>query len=95
MPEKPEHPPKLFWEGLLPIQLHAPHRRILPCRICRISPRGEETGPARDKLRVPGEEEDGKCAEQDEDGLFSKSVEQTHRGLVTLGSDRCPLEGWP
>lgn len=44
--------------------------------VCRISPRVEEAGPARDELRVPGEEEDGKCTEQDENGLFSKPAEQ-------------------
>lgn len=48
----------------------------------RVSPRGEEAGPARDELRVPGEEEDGEHAEKDENGLFGKPVAQTcrHRG---------------
>lgn len=48
----------------------------------RVSPRGEEAGPARDELRVPGEEEDGEHAEKDEHGLFGKPATQRceHRG---------------
>lgn len=45
----------------------------------RVSPRGEEAGPARDELRVPGEEEDGEYAEKDEHGLFGKPVAQRCR----------------
>lgn len=42
----------------------------------RILPGGEEAGPARDELRVPGEEKNSKCAEQDEDGLLGEPVVQ-------------------
>ena len=56
----------------------------------RVSPRIEEAGPARDELRVPGEEEDGKHAEKDENGLFGKPVAQTcrHDGDPGFQADR-------
>ena len=55
----------------------------------RVSPRGEEAGPARDELRVPGEEEDGEHAEKDEHGLFGKPATQRceHRGDRGLWPD--------
>lgn len=76
------YPQNLFWE-VLPLQLHTVHPRIPPpgpaLWVCRISPRVEEAGPARDELRVPGEEEDGKRTEQDEDSLFSKPAVQRQK----------------
>ena len=54
----------------------------------RGSPSREETGPARDELRVPEEEENGEHAEKDENGLFSKPVAQIRRHMVTVGSSR-------
>ena len=58
-------------------------------RVPRVSPRGEEAGPARDELRVPGEEEDGEDAEQDEHGLFGKPATQRcdHHGDLGLWPD--------
>lgn len=68
----------------------------------RGSPRGEEAGPARDELRVPGEEENSKHAEKDEHGLFGKPMAQmpAHgdpglgRATAWEGPGRGPRCGW-